>query len=154
MTRIPAYVVLVCACLLVSCNSNTDPLPIEGTWELISATTLEGDSTFSTFDSSRSMIKILNKTHFAFLNHAIDARGDSSRAAPYSAGGGTYTLVDSIYTEHLNYYSDPAWENHSFEFVVKIQNDTLVQKGLEKVEELGIDRIIIEKYKRVKAEPR
>ena len=29
-----------------------------------------------------------------------------------------------------------------FEFVVKIKNDTLIQKGIEKVEKLGIDRII------------
>lgn len=118
---------------------------------MISATTMEGDTAFSTFDSGRSMIKILNQTHFAFLNHALDAKKDSTAA--YSAGGGDYTLVDSTYTEHLNYYSDPAWENHTFQFVVKIQNDTLIQKGVEKVEELGIDRIIIEKYKRVKAEP-
>ncbi|WP_247232049.1 lipocalin-like domain-containing protein [Telluribacter sp. SYSU D00476] len=157
MKRTPTYTVFLFASLLFSCNSKTDQLPLEGTWELISATATEKDSTYSTFDSSRSMIKILNKSHFAFLNHAINARTDSTAAstvAPYSAGGGTYTLVDSTYTEHLNYYSDPAWENHSFEFVVKIQKDTLIQKGVEKIEELGIDRIIIEKYKRVKAEPK
>ena len=39
-----------------------------------------------------------------------------------------------------------GWENHKFEFVVKIQNDTLVQKGVEKLEKLGIDRIIVEKF--------
>ena len=33
-------------------------------------------------------------------------------------------------------------------FVYK--NDTLTQKGVEKLEKLGIDRIIVEKYKKVK----
>jgi len=34
--------------------------------------------------------------------------------------------------------------------VVKIKNDTLIQKGIEKVEKLGVDRIIVEKYVREK----
>ena len=42
------------------------------------------------------------------------------------------------------------WEGHSFNFTVTISNDTLIQKGIEKVENLGIDRLIIEKYVRVK----
>ena len=153
MTRTPTYVAVLLTIFSLSCSSKPDRLPIEGTWELISATATEKDSTYSTFDSSRSMIKILNQTHFAFLNHAINTKKDST-AAPYSAGGGEYTLADSTYTEHLAYFSDPAWENHTFKFTVTIQNDTLIQKGVEKVEELGIDRIIIEKYRRVQAEPK
>lgn len=147
------YLSLSVICLFLSCEQKTNQPPLEGTWELISATSTEGDSTFSTFDATRSMIKILNSTHFAFLNHVQDAKKDST-AAPFSAGGGTYTLVDSTYTEHLDYFVDPAWEQHTFAFTVKIDNDTLIQKGVEKVEELGIDRIIIEKYKRVKTASR
>ncbi|CAN5549313.1 hypothetical protein BH09BAC4_BH09BAC4_24030 [soil metagenome] len=129
------------------CATKESSAPIIGTWELISATTTEKDSTFSTFDPSHKMIKIINPTHFAFLNHAVNTAKDSSNA--FTAGGGKYTLADSIYTESLDYYSDKAWENNKFPFVVKISNDTLVQKGVEKVEKLGIDRVIIEKYKRV-----
>ena len=129
------------------CNTKQASMPIVGTWELISATTTEKDTTFSTFDPSHKMIKIINPTHFAFLNHAINPKKDSSNA--FTAGGGKYTLVDSVYTESLDYYIDKAWENNKFPFAVKIVNDTLIQKGLEKVEKLGIDRVIIEKYKRV-----
>ncbi|GAB4030338.1 hypothetical protein [Spirosoma jeollabukense] len=129
------------------CATKDTASPIIGTWELISATTIEKDSTFSTFDPSHKMIKIINATHFAFLNHAVNTAKDSSNA--FTAGGGKYTLVDSVYTESLDYYSDKAWENNKFPFVVKINKDTLVQKGVEKVEKLGIDRVIIEKYKRV-----
>lgn len=129
------------------CATKDTSSPIIGTWELTSATTTEKDSTFSTFDPSHKMIKIINPTHFAFLNHAVNTAKDSSNA--FTAGGGKYTLVDSVYTESLDFYSDKAWENNKFPFVVKVTNDTLIQKGVEKVEKLGIDRVIIEKYKRV-----
>lgn len=130
-----------CAC------EKQSPPALEGTWELISATSTEKDSTFSTFNSKVKMIKIINGSHFAFLSH--DITKDSTKAA-FTAGAGTYSLKDSLYTENLEYFVDPQWENHKFEFVVKIQNDTLVQKGVEKLEKLGIDRIIVEKYVRVK----
>ena len=153
MKHTATYLSLLIPFLFFSCKpEQSSQISIEGTWELISATSTEGDTTFSTFDPTRKMIKILNPTHFAFLNHAVSAKQNST-AAPFSAGGGTYTLVDSTYTEHLDYFVDPAWENHTFEFVVTIDQDTLVQKGVEKLEELGIDRIIVEKYRRVKPNP-
>jgi hypothetical protein len=71
-------------------------------------------------------------------------------AAVYFAGGGKYTLKDSLYTENLEYFSLREWENNKFDFVVKVQNDTLTQKGIEKIEKLGVDQIIIEKYVREK----
>jgi hypothetical protein len=136
---------------IVFCSCQKQPpSSLEGTWELVSATSTEKDSTFSTFNSKVKMIKIINPSHFAFLSHDITNAKDSARVA-YSAGGGTYTLIDdSLYTENLEYFIDPQWENHRFEFVIKIQNDTLVQKGVEKLEKLGIDRVIVEKYKKIK----
>ena len=133
---------------LSGCATKQSTTPIIGTWELISATTTEKDTTFSTFDPNHKMIKIINPTHFAFLNHAV-VLGKDSAANAFTAGGGKYTLVDSIYTEHLDYYIDKAWENNKFPFVVTIVNDTLIQKGVEKLDKLGIDRVIIEKYKKV-----
>lgn len=138
-----ALLFVFCACEKQSTSS------LEGTWQLISATSTEKDSTFSTFNPNVKMVKIINDSHFAFLSHDITGAKDSTRAA-YTAGGGTYTLKDSLYSENLEYFIDPQWENHKFEFVVKIQNDTLVQKGVEKLEKLGIDRVIVEKYVRLK----
>ncbi|CAN1570615.1 hypothetical protein MCERE19_03184 [Spirosomataceae bacterium] len=138
-----ALLFVFCACEKQSTSS------LEGTWQLISATSTEKDSTFSTFNPKMKMIKIINASHFAFLSHDITGAKDSTRAA-YTAGGGSYTLKDSLYSENLEYFIDPQWENHKFEFVVKIQNDTLVQKGVEKLEKLGIDRVIVEKYVRLK----
>ena len=140
----------IIALLFVFCACDKQSAPsLEGTWQLISATSTEKDSTFSTFNPKVKMIKIINASHFAFLSHDITGAKDSTRAA-YTAGGGTYTLKDSLYSENLEYFIDPQWENHKFEFVVKIQNDTLVQKGVEKLEKLGIDRVIVEKYVRLK----
>jgi len=143
-----AFSALLLASTLLGCKPKPAESPVVGTWELIAATSTENDSTFSTFDPSRKMIKILNATHFAFLNHSIKA-GNDSAAAGFSAGGGTYTVVDSTYTEHLEYFTDKNWENHQFQFVVTIRNDTLVQKGVERIEKLGIDRVITETYRRV-----
>ncbi|MBD2755624.1 lipocalin family protein [Spirosoma validum] len=140
-----AMVSILSSCKTKQAESDT---PIIGTWELVSATTTEKDSTFSTFDPTHKMIKIINPTHFAFLNHKVNTPKDSSNA--FTAGGGTYTLADSTYTEHLDYFSDKNWEGNKFKFIIKISGDTLVQKGIEKVEKLGIDHIIIETYKRVK----
>ena len=144
------FLLLPLICAAFSCNTKSDSPNIEGTWELISATTTEKDSTFSTFDPTRKMVKIINPTHFAFLEPCHLRMEKDTTASSFYAGGGAYTLMDSVYTEKLEFFADPAWENHSFEFVVKIQNDTLIQKGTEKVEGLGIDRVITEKYKRLK----
>ena len=142
---------LLAVAALFACNKPPEKqtsLPITGTWELISATSTEKDSTFSTFEPRNKMIKIITPTHFAFFNHDLKMGKDSTTAA-YSGGGGTYTLKDSVYTEHLEYFNYREWEGHTFEFVVTVKNDTLTQRGVEKLENLGIDRVIVERYKRL-----
>ncbi|OUL59928.1 hypothetical protein [Flavobacterium sp. AJR] len=139
---------------LTSCNEKNKQettsikKDIEGTWRLISAETTEKDSTFSTFNPKTKMIKIINDSHFAFFNH--DLNNGKKADALFFGGGGKYTLKDSTYTENLEYFNNRDWENNKFEFTVKVKNDTLIQKGVEKIEKLGIDRIIIEKYVREK----
>ena len=140
---------------LLSCNEPTQPaktekvqVPIEGTWELISGTAItKGDTTFTDYTKGQKMIKIINATHFAFLKHDLSKGKDT---AIYESGGGTYSLVGNQYTEHLDYCNYREWEGHEFQFTVAINNDTLIQTGLEKLENLGIDRVIIEKYSLVR----
>ena len=144
-----AVSILVLIISMTACNLEKEHNPIEGTWRLISAETTEKDSTFSTFNANTKMIKIINETHFAFFNHDLK-NGKDSTTALFFGGGGKYTLKDSIYTEHLEFFNNRDWENNKFEFVVKVQNDTLIQTGVERVEKLGIDRIITEKYVREK----
>ena len=139
--------------VLASCTDKTSndvsaKRPIVGTWKLISGTLIEkGDTTITDYTKNLAFIKIINDTHFAFLLHDLNGGKDST--ALYSSGGGTYTLVDSTYTEHLEYCSDRQWEAHDFAFTITIRNDTLIQEGREEVETAGVSRLNIEKYSRV-----
>jgi hypothetical protein len=123
---------------------------ITGTWTLFSGTTIEkNDSTVTDYTKDQEMIKIINDSHFAFFRHDLNKGKDSVKAI-YSSGGGKYTLAGDQYTEQLDYCDAREWEGHVFNFTVSVKGDTLVQQGIEKLENLGIDRVIIEKYVRVK----
>ena len=153
--KIQFTLLLICT-MLLSCGvknqmdrSKQASFPIIGTWKLISGTTIEkGDTTVIDYTKKMSFIKIINDTHFAFLNHDLKKGKDS--AATFSAGGGSYTLKENVYTEHLEYCNDRQWEGNDFLFTINIQNDTLIQNGVEKVDAAGINRINIEKYSRLK----
>ena len=136
--------------LLSSCSQKQQPAnPMIGTWQLLTHTEItKGVSAVTDYTRDLKMIKIINSSHFAFLIHSINTKKDSSNN--FDAGGGAYALVGDKYTEHLNYYKDKNWEGKSFDFTITFSGDTLIQKGLEKVEKENIDRTIIEKYIRVK----
>jgi len=147
---------LILTTILLSCNqAGTEPetkqpaSQLIGTWKLLQGTLIEkGDTTITDYTKKLSFIKIINESHFSFLNHDLTNGKDSP--AVFSAGGGSYTLKDSTYTEHLEYCNDRQWEGHDFPFTVTIKNDTLTQYGVEKVESAGVNRVNIEKYVRVK----
>ena len=153
MKRKVLYILL--AVSLFSCETSQNSavpnagLPIEGTWKLISGTIIEnGDTAITDYTKTQSMIKIINASHFAFLNHDLKKGKDST--AVFAAGGGVYTLDGDQYTEYLEFCSYREWEGNTFQFTVTVQNDTLTQRGVEKIENLGVDRLNIEKYSRVK----
>ena len=130
-------------------SKRTTPNPLIGTWKLISGTTIEGrDTTVTDYTKNQEMIKIINRTHFSFLNHDLNNGKDST--AIFVAGGGTYTVKDSLYIENLEYCSHRGWENNSFSFVYTVNGDTLITKGIEKIEDMGVNHINIEKLVRVK----
>ena len=122
-----------------------------GTWQLVAKTTYIGDTVKHDKIEGTRTIKIINDTHFAFLTHEVPIPGDTAKATPvFVAGGGTYTLRDSIYTEVLEYCNFREWENHKFTFTLKVKGDSLIQSGEEKVEAANISQTIVEKYLRVK----
>lgn len=136
--------------LLFSCKKGGENKnQLIGTWQLISGTLIEkGDTTITDYTTTISFIKIINDTHFTFLQHDLNKGIDSS--AVFGAGGGKYTLVGNLYKEELEYCNAREWEGNDFDFVVTIKNDTLIQEGVEKVEKAGVNRINIEKYIRMK----
>jgi hypothetical protein len=147
------FVIIVIA--LMSCLgkkdsniSKTSTILVAGTWKLIKGTLIEkGDITITDYTKNISFIKIINDTHFAFLQHDLKKGQDSD--AVFVAGGGRYTLTDSSYTEHLEYCNARNWEGNDFKFTITVKGDTLIQTGVEKVESEGINRVNTEKYIRV-----
>ena len=151
--KTPFYFLAITAIISISCERKEAGEPddssfLQGTWELLSETKIEnGDTTFTPASKDQRMIKIINETHFAFLRHDLNGGKDST--AMFVAGGGKYSLNGNAYHEELEYCNFREWENHNFDFHVSVETDTLTQQGSEKVEGAGIDRIIIEKYRRV-----
>lgn len=145
-----SLIVLVVVALCFSCAQKSEEmhkLPIEGTWLLISGETIQqNDTTFVNYTDGQKTIKIINQNHFSFLRHDLNKGTDSS--AIFVAGGGKYSLEGTTYTEHLEYCNFREWEDNTFHFEVTINKDTLIQKGIEKIEDLDVNQIIIETYVR------
>ena len=142
---------LICAAALTACHETVPPvikLPIQGTWHLLSGTTItKTDTVVTDYQKGQRMLKIINDSHFAFLRHDLSKGKDT---AIYDGGGGTYLLNGDQYTENLEYCSARDWEGRTFHFTVSIHHDTLVQTGVESLPDLGVDRTIIEKYVRIR----
>jgi hypothetical protein len=147
--RLATTIAIITMLLFIACTNNKKSSPIAGTWRLLSGTVIEKkDTTITDYTKDKEFIKIINDSHFSFLGHDLN-KGKDSATAFFTAGGGTYTLKDSAYTEHLEYCNDRQWEHNDFSFTITIHNDTLVQQGIEKVEGTGINRVNIEKYVRL-----
>jgi hypothetical protein len=145
-----AIIIFFAGCSTGTASKEKTELPLIGSWKLITGTVIQkGDTTVTDYTNNKSFIKIISETHFAFLLHDLKKGKDSSSAA-FVAGGGRCYFSDSSYTEHLEFCSDRQAEGHDFTFTVSIKADTLVQSGIEKIEETGVSRLNIEKYARIK----
>lgn len=122
---------------------------IAGTWKLVSSKVTRGAKTEVTYPvKGQEMIKLFNGTHFAFFKHDL-AKG----AVPvpvYDAGAGTFSLKGDQYQEHLAYCNYREWENRDFKFTLTLKNDTITQKGIEKIDSLNINQEIVEIYAKIK----
>lgn len=143
------FIFISCDTVVQKDEATTSPNSMEGTWKLLTGTLIEkGDTSVTDYTKDKAFIKIINHSHFAFLSHDL-GKGKNADSA-FVAGGGRYSLHDSSYTEHLEYCSDRQWEGNDFNFTVTINGDTLTQKGIEKIDSIGVNRLNIEKYVRLK----
>ena len=97
------FLMIIAACTETQKNDVQigDNVSLRGTWKLLTGTLIEkGDTTTTDYTKDRSFIKIINDSHFSFLNHTL--RKDTT---DFSAGGGTYSLNGNNYTEYLEYCS-------------------------------------------------
>ncbi|PYF72578.1 hypothetical protein [Pedobacter nutrimenti] len=141
--------------LLAACNGKqpaekekTKSL-LSGTWKLISAQTIKGKDTLLTYPvPGQQMIKMFNESHFSFVKHDLN-KGKGPNAV-FDSGAGTYTLSGEDYQEHLTFCSYRDWENRDFKFKLQFKNDTLIQKGIEKIDSLKVNHEIIEVYTRIR----
>lgn len=130
---------MVLALTFISCsNQETQPqfsslqtnsLDIQGSWQLVSDHTQEGDE-----------IKNISPSHFAFFNQQKDSIGH------FVSGVGTYKLEGNNYTETLQFLDNSNWRNQKFSFTVHKSGDTLIQQGHEEVPEAGVERYVVEKH--------
>lgn len=136
------------SCTSSNTSTNRSSIQLQGTWQLLSATTVtKGESTHTDYTKDQRMIKIINDSHFAFLKHDLKLNKEGKNN--FDAGGGRYTLNGDQYVEFLDYYNDKNWEGKKFTFQLSMLNDTLIQTGIEKVSGTKIDRTITEKYLRI-----
>ena len=127
----------------IEINSVVSPNKIIGTWKLVYGEIKEGDSVQIKDLSRTKFIKIINEDHFAFFNQI------ENEEEGYYSGGGTYSLKGKDYTEKLDYISLTTLRGEEFHFTIEFKGDTLIQSGLEDVEEANIKRYIVEKYIKV-----
>jgi len=145
------FLLSFCILAVTSCTQKpadtekSTPQPLIGTWHLVSSKSItKGDTTVTTPPKDQEMVKIFNGSDFAFFTH--DLKKGKVDKPVFSAGSGTYTLQGNNYAEHLAYCNARDWEGGDFKFTVEFKHDTLVQKGIEKIDSLKIDHEIIETY--------
>lgn len=147
-------IIFISIIILVSCKNELETnqqTKIEGTWRLLYAQKIIGkDTTFTDFTKNMKGVKIINNNHFAFFQHDLQ-KGQDSLTSKFSSGGGKYVLEANKYTEFLEYCSARKWEANQFSFTVLVKNDSLLQTGIEKIPELGVERKIIETYVRIQS---
>ena len=148
---------LFAALLYTSCKEknktrdSTASSEIQGTWKLISNVIItKGDTVIAYPEKGKDkiMLKMYNDSHFSFFTH--DTKQGKVKDPVYESGAGTYRLNGDDYAEHLEFCNYREWEDHDFNFKLNIRQDTLVQRGVERIDSLNVNREIIETYVRLK----
>jgi hypothetical protein len=129
-------------------NEAASKQTLNGSWRLASSKSITGKDTVDTSPAKDiETIKLYNDDHFSFFTH--DLKKGKIDTPVFSAGAGTYTLSGNNYAEHLEYCNARGWENQDFKFTIELKKDTLMQRGVEKIDSLHIDHIIVETYVRM-----
>ncbi len=145
-------IVAVTALGLQGCSEQKQEKPgsLEGAWELVDARYTPADPSFSL--AARRQIKLLTKTHWAFLDQAREP-AQPANPSDFSAGGGTYQLEGDSYTEHIEFFAVPKFVGASITFKIKWDGDEWTQTGTLPLKALGLsdhDVDLQERYRRIK----
>jgi len=155
-----ACIAVVLCLTLLGCDSGKQNR-VEGAWELVTVKETSPDTTIDYSKTGLRQIKIITKTHFAFLNQKTGDEkftGEGTdeqllkRAKTFYAGGGTYSLDGDSYTEHIEFFSNPNFVGMSIPFKIKIEGDRLIQTGTMPYKAAGLrdrDINLYEEYRRI-----
>lgn len=134
-------VLILCSCIQPVKDEN----PLVGTWHLITSERIENGNQIPVRDSESTSkyIKTINSTHFSTLWQDV--------AEPETSGynGGDYALVDSIYTERLEYHSIENLRNREIHFKVQFVGELMILTSCDAQGQI-LDPGFVETWKRAK----
>lgn len=107
------FIILIVSLLALSigCGGSKS---VKGTWEMVYPESKDGTA-------AQKHIKLVSDTHFAF--------GSPAASDGIFAGGGTYALSDTTYTEFILYHTLPALVGQKLEFKYLIEDDKWYHSG-------------------------
>jgi hypothetical protein len=126
-----ALVVVATALSFASPLAGQSTCKVEGVWQLVS-----GSEDGKPYPAGAGELKIITKTHFAVFwqipggPKEMKSTADSLAAFRHAgAGGGTYTVQGTTYTEKLDYFPDPAYVGKNVAFTCRTEGDRFYQSG-------------------------
>jgi hypothetical protein len=124
-----AALTLVSIAAIASCRPATLPMmpatpnPLVGTWELVSAKAMLGDSVVYDVKAPQlRSIKVINGDHFSYIT--LGPNGEFVRAA-----AGHYTASNGLYTEQIEYSSGRRMAD-AYPFTYRVDGDTWYHKSM------------------------
>ncbi|MDR8391687.1 lipocalin-like domain-containing protein [Aliifodinibius sp. S!AR15-10] len=148
-------IILISALLALLSSINTgNESPLEGVWQLESASYTNPDTTFYTDMEEWQQIKVItgdyhvwmgqNPNRDKFTEGGTDAELLAA-ARTFGAGGGAYTIEGNKYIEHVDYFLNPNFTGTSIEFTYKMEgNDKWIQTGVLPMKSLGLEEYDLE----------
>ena len=114
---------LVVSVLILGCSPQKAS-SIEGTWKIVYATWIRGDTLVGQFPGNWTGggMKIWSKGYFAFVGRY---KVDTSFGDTY--GGGRYDLDGDRYNEIIQYHVVTGMVGDTVKMLLEVKNDTLVQ---------------------------
>lgn len=119
---------LLIACIFSSCVQKPSS-PLAGAWELVEGEMINQDTVLHyPVSAAAKHMKILTETYFATIWQ------DTTNSHPAYPGmnGGTYTLVDSMYTEHHDYFTNPSRIGSTNYYKVRFEEDRFFMIAVSK----------------------
>ncbi len=160
MKSLHIFLLVLLFSLLASCAAEKKN-ELEGVWEKVSGKSVSPDTTIETTQVDRKAIKVITKSYFVTISHNLnrpkfsEGGTDAELLTAYntfSANGGKYTLEGDTYTEHLEFFLNPNFENVSVSFKYQVKGDQLIISGTMPLKSLGLSDVdweLTEVWKRI-----